>query len=1074
MTDRRSLVRGSLLAALAALSGSAAADAPQVPEASLAGLQWRLVGPHRAGWGTVAAGIADQPNRYYFGAAGGGVWASDDAGRTWQPRSEGLAMSSVGALAVAPSKSDVLYVGMGQVEARWDVANGDGVYRSDDGGRHWRSLGLAQTHRIGAIVVHPTNPDHVLVAALGRFFAPSRERGVYRSTDGGANWTQTLAIDDVTGVVDLAADPVDPDLVYAAAWESRNRPWMTYYQPEAGPGSGLYRSKDGGANWKRLQGAGLPGGSLGRIGLAATRTAQGARVYAVIDSDEVGGLYRSDDGGDTWQVVNADRGLGGGSYFSRLTVHPTNPDVLWVMGRSLKRSDDGGRTFDIVKGSPGGDDYHHLWVNPKHPSHMITATDQGTVVTQNGGETWSSWYNQPTGQFYHLATDNRFPYWIYAGQQDNGTARIASRSDYGQITFRDWHPTGADERDQELPDPDDPNIVYGSGLGGRLSRWDARNGEVQNITPWPISSYGQRPSDYRHHYTWITPIAFSPVPPHALYFGSQVLFRSEDRGRRWQAISPDLNAGRKGRKDCGGEPDPVRARDCGYGTIFEIEPSPHSVDEVWIGTDDGLVQLTRDGGKTWRNVTPPTLPAWALVSRIDLSRRKAGTAYVAVDNHRQDDFSPRAYRTGDYGRTWTAIGEGLPAGRIVSVVRADPVREGLLYAGTDVGVQVSFDDGAHWQSLQRNLPSAWVRDLLVKDDDLIVATQGRAIWVLDDVGPLRQIDAGAAPLTRLFKPTDAYRLRHNQNKDTPLPPDEPTGRNPPTGAIIDYVLATDAAAPVLIEIHAADGTLVRRYASNDPPSKLTVERYFAKSWVAPEPRPGTSAGAHRFVWDLRHARPRASQYEYSIAAVQGVDTTVQPAGPLVAPGTYRVSLVVGGERHSESFTVKPDPRVVLPAGELELSIAYSLELAGVLERQAIARGEISGVRERLATLVRPATGDPVPAALSKAAAALDAKLAPLVSGDGDRNLNLNSIGEVLVGVAIDVEGTDRAPTPGQRAVVDDCRARMRRALDNWQYARQKDLPALDAALVAAKRDPVHVPTPEEIYARAAAESKDRP
>ncbi|MCW8807721.1 MAG: hypothetical protein OQK79_06360, partial [Rhodanobacter sp.] len=850
-----------------------AAESP-IPASVTGALEWRQLGPFRGGWATMAAGVPTQPDTFYIGTAGGGVWKSNDAGRTWQSLFDRQPASSVGALAVAPSDPNIIYVGTGQVAARYDVGAGNGVYRSADGGQHWQHVGLDDTRHIGKILVDPEHPDTVLVGALGHYFGPNHERGVFRSTDGGKSWKQTLFVDADTGIVDMAADPANPEIVYAAAWQVRNYPWLSYFQPNAGPGSGLYRSVDGGVSWARLGGKGWPGGTLARIGLAA---ASGGRVYAVVDdasSPKQSGLYRSDDGGATWQVTSHEGWLAN-DYFSRITVDPGDRDRIYSAGQSIRRSDDGGKTWEVFKGAPGGDDYHYLWIDPKDTRRMISVSDQGAVVTVNGGQSWGSWYNQPTGQFYHLAADNRFPYWIYSGQQDSGTVGIASRSDYGSISFRDWRPVGGDERDYDLPDPADANIVFGSGLGGRLSRWNRQTGVVQNVTAWPVSSYGLRPTEYKYHYTWITPIAFAARAPYPLYLGAQVLFRSTDQGQHWGVISPELNGKRAGATHCDGKPSAAEARACGYGVIYSIAPSPLSNDEIWIGTDDGLIQLTRDGGKSWHNVTPKGLPAWARISTLDASALQPGTAYAAVDMHRQDEFLPHVWRTHDYGASWTDISAGLPTGSFVDVVRADPVRAGLLYAGTDRGVFVSFDDGGHWQSLQRNLPTAWVRDLLVHGNDLIAATQGRAIWVLDDVTPLRQVSAAIARApAHLYVPAPAVRVRANENKDTPLPPETPLGQNPPAGAVIDYRLASAAKGPVTLEIRDSGGNLVRRFASNEEVESRQARVYVADVWLNRTPSPGDGPGHHRFVWDLRHQPPPTVRASYSIAAVPHLPTPI--------------------------------------------------------------------------------------------------------------------------------------------------------------------------------------------------------
>jgi photosystem II stability/assembly factor-like uncharacterized protein len=913
-----------------------------------------------------------------------------------------------------------------------------------------------------------------LVAALGHFFGPNDRRGVFRTTDGGKTWTRTLFVDAETGAVDLAADPVEPRVVFAATWQARGWPWLSYFRPQIGPGSGLYRSSDGGVTWTRIAGNGWPEGPLGRIGIAATHTAAGTRVYAVVDSDDAGGLYRSDDGGSTWTRLNDDIELGD-SYFCRATAAPDAPDTVYVMGRGLRRSTDGGRTFSAWRGSPGGDDYHHLWINPAHPERMITATDQGTIVTLNGGATWSTWYNQPTGQFYRLATDDRFPYRIYSGQQDSGTVAVASRSDYGAIGYRDWHPVGGDERDCNIPDPADPNIVYSSGLGGRLSRWDARNGEVQNITPWGVSSYGRRPTDFRYRYNWITPIAVSRAEPRALYFGAQILFRSVDQGRTWETISPDLSARAPTPPDCAGDLDARAARACGYGVINTIAPSPRAEGEIWIGTDDGLIHLTRDGGKSWRNVTPASLPAWGKVSTIDVSALEPGTAYAAVDNHRQDDFSPRLYRTHDYGATWAEASTWPEATRFLSVVRADPVRAGLLYAGSDAGAFVSLDDGASWQPLGQGLPVAIVTDLTVHGNDVIVATQGRAIWVLDDVTRLRQASAAlAAEPVHLFRPATAIRLRRNQNRDTPLPPEEPTAPNAPAGAVIEYWLGRAAKGPIVLSIEDASGRVVRRFASDDRPPELAADRYFAAAWIRPQAPLASSAGAHRFVWDLREARPRVERYEYSIAATHGADTPLLPEGALVPPGEYQVVLSVAGAEHRAPLRVDLDPRIALPGADLRAGYELYREVAGDLDRAFVGQGQVRGVRKGLKEARKALAGDRRRAALLEDVDRFDAALAPLVEAAGEESANFSDAGSVLTSLATDLEATDRAPTTAQRDLHALTRDRIERASSSWGALSARDLAALNAKLRAARLAEIRVPAAAEIGAPEVRGSKELP
>ncbi|MGA9420780.1 MAG: hypothetical protein WBW61_00330 [Rhodanobacteraceae bacterium] len=1073
-----------LIAVLACLVASLpvlAATGP-APDSMLAGMHWRLVGPHRAGWATMGSGVPGQPNTFYFGAAGGGVWKTEDAGRTWVSLFDDEPASSIGALAVAPSAPQTIYVGTGQVAARYDVAAGNGIYKSVDGGRTWQSLGLAATRHVGAILIDPHDANAVLVAALGHYFGPNPERGVYRSSDGGNTWRQTLKIDADTGTVDLARAPDETGTIYAAAWQVRNYPWMSYFQPNQGPGSGVYKSTDDGATWRRIKGGGWPDATLGRIGLASTT---GGRVYAVVDaapnsgnvphanSKNAGGLYRSDDGGAHWVRVSSEAWLEN-DYFSRVTVDPTDRDRIYATGQSIRRSDDGGKTWTVFRGSPGGDDYHHLWINPEQPDHMIASSDQGAAVSVDSGRTWSSWYNQPTGQLYHLAADNRFPYWIYAGQQDNGTVAIASRSDYGAISFRDWHPVGADERDDEIPDPADPDIVYGSGLGGRLSRWNAVTGEVQNVSPWPVVTYGARPDTVRYRYTWITPIAVSPLKPYPLYQGAQVLFRSLDRGASWKVISPDLSAAKRNAKHCDATVTAKLALDCGFGVIYTIAPSPRSNDILWVGTDDGKVQVTRDGGATWNDVTPKSVSTWSKISTVDASALDDASAYIAVDTHRQNHFAPQLYRTHDFGAHWTRIDKGLPADQFTSVLRADTATAGLLYAGTDQGVHVSFDDGDDWQPLQRNLPTAWVRDLLVHDDDLIVATQGRAIWVLDDLAPLRQMSAARAQAgVVLFKPADAYRQRRSENRDTPLPPETPLGENPPAGAIIDYVLPAAAQTPVALEIHDSSGKLVRRFASDAKAPWRNADRYFGKDWTQPQKRLGTDAGGHRFVWDLHYPRPRVISYQYSIAAIHGDDTLLMPLGPTVPPGTYDIALSIDGKTLHAPLNVRMDPRADVDTGAVEQAVAFGLEIDAALGRAYQAYGELKSVRDQLGALRKQSDGSSREGWHSSIDALMKST-APLVEGHGRHTTSVPAISEVLASLATDVETTDRAPTDSQRAVYADYSVRLGQSLDRWHALRDGDLAALDARLTSAGKSAIKVPSLEQIHFEGPGEARDLP
>ncbi len=980
---------------------------------ALPAMRWRLVGPLRAGWASSAVGIAEKPNTFYFGAVAGGVWKTDNAGRTWQPLMQHETSASVGALDVSVSNPDILYVGTGQVTMRYDVVSGDGVYRSDDGGKTWENIGLTETRHIGRILIDPKNPDRVLVAAMGHAFDANPERGVYLTNDGGKNWQHVLSVNDETGAVDLAWDPEHPSVVYVALWQFRQHPWLDYFQPQEGPGSGIYKSKDGGEHWQRLSGKGLPPAPLGRVGLATPRGGSGKTVYATVASSKGGGFYRSDDSGETWKLLNKDAELSS-DYFCRVTVAPDNPDVVYVMARSIHRSDDGGHTFTITKGSPGGDDYHFLWINPSHPDHMITAADQGTVVSVDGGKTWSSWYNQPTGQFYHIAADDQFPYKIYSGQQDNGTVKITNRGPYGVVEERDWRPVGGDERDYEVPKPGDPNIVFGSGLGGYISRANQVTHQVANVSPWPVSSYGAKLNTVRYRYTWITPLAFSPLGKHALYFGAQVLFRSLDDGDHWETVSPDLSRKKSDAKNCA-NPSLDEALDCGYGVIYTIAPSPLSEGVIWVGTDDGLIHLTTDGGETWQNVTPETISPWGRIDAIAPSPFSVHAAYAAVDLHRTGKFTPIILKTKDDGKSWQSITTGLPADQFVFSVRTDPVREGLLYAATNRSVFVSFDDGGKWQSLAFNLPTTSVRDLLVHQGDLIAGTQGRGIWVLDDLAPLREMRPGlASEPVHLFHPTPALRLR-NENHDTPPPPSTPLGQNPPTGAVIDYWLKEAAPKPVALIVRDSSGQVVRTFSSADKPEALTANRYFQLGWVAKEMQLSQEAGMHRFIWDLRYPRPAALAYNYKIAAVWHDGTPIDPRGALVLPGHYTVSLKVGGKEYTQPLSVKLDPRVHVQPEALQQQLELAQTISALLNKVVTT---YHAADQMLKT--KKKTGAP------------EADINSLTTLTTKGHPSLASVAGVLANLVNVVQMADAAPTQGQRAAFTHYKEQFNGLLKQWE------------------------------------------
>jgi photosystem II stability/assembly factor-like uncharacterized protein len=915
----------------AGLAAPAASVAPVDP-ALFQELRWRMIGPFRGGRVLAVAGVPGEAAHFYFGSVNGGVWETTDAGRTWKPIFDGQPIGSIGALALAPSDPKVIYVGTGEADMRSDIAQGDGMYRSGDGGRTWTKIGLADTQQIGRILVHPRDPNAVLVAALGHPYGPNAERGVFRSKDGGQTWEKTLYKDADTGAIDLAFKPGEPDVVYAALWQTRRPPWNVY-PPSNGPGSGLYRSTDGGDTWQPLVGHGFPArpGNIG-IALAPSRP---DRVYAMVDAPD-GGLYRSDDGGASWTQASGDHRIWGrGWYFGNVTVDPRDPDVVYACNTALYRSQDGGRTFLPVKGAPGGDDYHALWIDPAHPERRILGADQGAVVSMNGGETWSSWYNQPTGQMYHVITDARFPYRVYGAQQDSGAAMVPSRTTLrdgiNMTHFREI--TAGGENDYIAPDPRDAEAIF----GGRVEKLDSRTEQTHSIDP----TLRFRDVDRA---TWTLPLVFSHRDPRVLYFARQRLFRTEDGGQRWTVISPDLT------RDDPGIPatlDPATAADVPVvgtgagrrGVIYAIAPSRLVARDIWVGTDDGRIWRTRDEGARWTEVTPAALTAWSKVGIIEASHFDADTAYAAVDRHRLDDFRAYVYRTHDGGRTWTLAARGIPEGSFVNVVREDPVRRGLLYAGTEKGVYVSFDDGDAWQPLQLNLPVTSVRDIDVHGDDVVIGTHGRAFWILDGVAPLRQIDADVARArVWLFAPAPAVRLRPAGFTGTPFPRDEPMARNPPAGAYIDYVIGGPVSGPLTLTLFDARGGLVRRYSSDDRPPGPNLSRIrVAPEWEGTPDVPETTPGMHRFVWPLRYAAP----------ADLGEGGAI-PEGAWAPPGRYTVELAVDGERRSQPLVVAPDPRVTATPDDYARQFALARRIEEAHARVAAAVTEADSLRKSLA------------------------------------------------------------------------------------------------------------------------------
>ena len=876
------------------------ANAQQYDSNLYSGLRWRLIGPFRGGRINAVSGVPGQPETFYYGSVGGGVWKTNNAGRTWNPVFDSANVGSIGAIGVAPSNPNVVYVGTGEADMRDSIQFGDGMYRTNDAGKTWQHIGLENTRQIGRVIVDPKNPNIVFVAALGHAYAANPDRGVYRSRDGGATWQKVLFKDENVGAIDLNFDPSNSQIVYATLWNVRRPPWFIY-APANGPGGGIFKSTDGGTTWNEID-QGIPIEGRGRVGISVSPVNHN-RIYAAVDAKE-GGIFRSEDAGATWTRLSSDKRLWDrGWYFEKITADPKNADTVYVSNTSVYRSTDGGQKWTAIKGAPGGDDYHQVWIYPDDPNRMIVGSDQGAIVTVDGAETWSSWYNQSTVQLYHVAPDYRFPYWVTGPQQDSGAISVPSRSGHSEISMHDW--TGAcagGESGYTAPDPLHPEILF----GGTVTRCNVVTGETRNVSP---ETRGQ-PNQYRHD--WTQPLVFSPADPHALYFANQFLYKTTNGGESWTQISQDLT-----REDPGVPANLNQAatadapQDKRRGVIYTIAPSPLRASVIWVGTDDGLIHLTNDDGKTWQNVTPPALTSWSKVAMMDASHSDVNEAYAAVERHQLEDYEPHIYRTRDAGKAWIEITNGLPKGIYVQTVKEDPRRKGLLFAGTERAVFVSFDDGDHWQSLQLNLPATSMRDLAIHESDLIVATHGRGFWILDDVTPLREVTAEVARADAfLFHPTDAINMPAGTDNGTPMPRDEALAENPPYGAMIDYYLRSNATGPVTLEILDPSGEVIRRYSSDDKPPTINPDALnIPTSWVrAPKPL-SNQAGMHRWIWDLRPTPPQRTGPGGGGGAAAAVTANFFGGrAPAVLPGTYTVRLTVNGKSYTRALVVGMDPR----------------------------------------------------------------------------------------------------------------------------------------------------------------------
>ncbi|MEA2204746.1 MAG: hypothetical protein QOE77_1522 [Blastocatellia bacterium] len=1004
-------------------------------------LHWRSIGPFRGGRVRAVAGVPSQPNLFYMAQVNGGVWKTEDFGVTWTPIFDDQPTGSVGCIAVAPSDSNIIYVGSGEGLQRPDLSVGDGIYKSTDAGRTWTHLGLRDGQQIPQIAIDPRDPNRILVAVAGHPYGPNAERGIFRSTDGGKTFEKVLYKDENTGGADVLIDPSHPHIAYAALWEARQGPWEN--AAWSGTGGGIFKSTDHGKTWQQLKN-GLPEG-ITQANLAIAPSAPN-RLIASVASPGTVNLYRTDDAGETWAIITKDSrpaGRIGGGDLSVPRFNPKNSDVVIVASTVSWKSIDGGKTWNAFRGAPGGDDYQNVWINPNNPDVVLLASDQGAVITVNGGKSWSSWYNQPTAQMYHVSADSAFPYRLCGGQQESGSACVSSRGNDGEITFRDWHPVAAEEYGYVAADPLDPDIVY----GGKLSRYDRRTAQAQNIMPKPFRS-----ADFRVVRT--QPVVFSPADPHVLFFSTNTLWKTKDGGRNWDQISPDLTRKTFDVPDTVGKyRSQPTAQPTQRGVIYTVAPSPLDVNLIWAGTDDGLIHRTTDGGAHWSDVTPKQLKPWQKISILDAGHFDKNTAYAAVNTIRLDDLRPHIYRTHDGGANWMELTNGIPDNENTNVVREDPERKGLLFAGTERAVYVSFDDGDHWQSLRLNMAASSVRDLIIKDDDLCVATHGRGFWILDNITPLRQLQTSIAKAPALlFRPQTSWRVRWNMNTDTPLPPDEPAGENPPDGVMIDYYIGASARAPITLEIRDAAGQIVRRYSSADPQPTPDPALAIPPYWVRPPQKLAGEPGTHRFLWDLHYAPVPGIQPQYPIAAIYR-NTAPAATSPWAMPGKYTVVLTVNGKSYQQPLTIRMDPRVKTATADLAEQFKLSKEVYDEWLALNSISENVRRIRNQLAELrPRAPEGD-----LRTHINALGEKLQVLAGagggpGGGAAAAATTSIastsGRVRTLFNL-IEDVDLAPTPQAAAAVPEVVKDSRSLQAGWQLIVSQDIPALNRELRAA-------------------------
>jgi photosystem II stability/assembly factor-like uncharacterized protein len=1039
-----------LSAVLLTIAGSGVSPAQTNISPITQDMQWRLVGPFRGGRTRAITGVPGRPHTFLAGAVNGGVWKTDDDGRTWMPIFDSQATQSIGAIAVSPSDPSIIYVASGEGLHRPDLSVGNGVYRSSDGGKSWVHLSLEDSQQIPSIVVDPRDANRVYAAVLGHPYGPSTERGVFRSLDGGATWSKVLDQGENTGSSFIRIDPFDANILYAGFWNARSGPWedKTMYN---GPHGGLFKSTDGGDHWRPLT-DGLPQG-LSQLDVAVAPSARG-RLYATVatSSDPAAqggaapsvGIYRSDDGGEHWRVATNDTRpalrIGGGD-LPILTVDPKNAETLYSASIVIMKSTDGGSHWTSFRGAPGGDDYQQIWISPDDSQHIAVAGDQGILVTVNGGRTWSTWYNQPTAQLYHVSVTPTYPYRLCSGQQESGSVCVSNRGNDGIVTFREWHPVGVIEYGYVAPDPLDADVIYGAGRNV-VTKTHLSTGQVQNISPIPLSS-----PDIRTDRT--EPILFSPQDPHRLYYAANRLYASSDGGESWQAISDDLTRPSSGSPPSVGAMHADKA-ELQRGVIYSVAASPVTKGLLWAGTDDGLIWVTQNEGGAWSNITPAELGPWSKVTQIEASHFDANVAYASVSRFRLDDLKPYLYRTRDGGKNWHSITSGLPQDAPVNAVREDPMRRGLLYAATERAVWMSFDDGEHWQSLQLNLPHTSMRDLVIHDQDLIVATHGRSFWVLDDIGPLREV-IGAATQVTLLKPSPAIRARRSTGSDTPIPPDEPAGHNPPDGAVIDYYLPQAAKGAVTIEVLDSSGAVVRRASSTDSVGFSAAERekeLIPEYWIRQPKALAATAGMHRLIWDLHGTTPRAAKRSFPISAVPR-DTPQEPSGPRVVPGVYRVRLEIGSRKWEQPLTVMPDPRVSIGQQDYAAQFALAKGLAEALDASSAKVQEVKSLRAQIKTLA------PQEAALAAQTKELGERFESLMEQGANAQPNgahrgLERVNADILSLYTQVVNADAAPTRAQQSAADSL-------FQEWQSIAaasakiwQNDLAPLNQALTRAR------------------------